>query len=126
MRFCPEGADEIEYVRVRARMEALIDGADELAAIAITVGGWAITQPFAGEVCARFYHRTGRCAFGVMEMTAEMTRTTLGKFSFADLRDHLKARRDELDHIEDIDLTEALRYLTTLPDQHTRRTVSMP
>lgn len=28
--FLAEGADEIEYVRVRARMEALIDGADEL------------------------------------------------------------------------------------------------
>jgi HD-GYP domain-containing protein (c-di-GMP phosphodiesterase class II) len=28
--FLSEGADEIEYVRVRARMEALIDGTDKL------------------------------------------------------------------------------------------------
>jgi putative two-component system response regulator len=45
-----------------------------------------------------------------------MTQTALARLSFADLRDRLKARADELDHIDDIDLTEALRYLTTLPD----------
>jgi len=46
----------------------------------------------------------------------EMTHGELAKLSFAQLRDRLKARTDELDHNDDIDLAEALRYLTTLPD----------
>ena len=49
-----------------------------------------------------------------------MTQTAVVSLPFADLRDRLKARTEELDHADNIDLTEALRYLTTLPDaEHT-------
>lgn len=48
-------------------------------------------------------------------MTVEIAQT-VSNLSFAELRDHLKARTDELNHVEDIDLTEVLRYLTTFPD----------
>ncbi len=41
----------------------------------------------------------------------------LEKLSFAELRDHLKARADQVGYVDDIDLTEALRHLTSLPDQ---------
>ncbi|HKO69014.1 MAG TPA: HD domain-containing phosphohydrolase [Burkholderiaceae bacterium] len=45
----------------------------------------------------------------------------LEKLSFAELRDHLKARADQVGYVDDIDLSEALRHLTLLPDQkHTR------
>ena len=55
-----------------------------------------------------------------MENGGLMTRTAVVSLPFADLRDRLKARTEELDHADDIDLTEALRYLTTLPDaEHT-------
>lgn len=40
----------------------------------------------------------------------------LAGVSFADLRDRLKARTDELEHTDEIDLMEALRYLVTLAD----------
>ena len=38
-----------------------------------------------------------------------MTQAALASLSFADLRDRLKARTEELDHADDIDLAEALR-----------------
>ncbi len=48
----------------------------------------------------------------------------LANMPFAELRDRLKARTDELDHTDAIDLTEALRYLTTLSDgAHTAESV---
>jgi hypothetical protein len=40
----------------------------------------------------------------------------LASLSFVDLRDRLKARNDKLDHTDHIDLTELLRYLTSVPD----------
>ena len=44
----------------------------------------------------------------------------LAKLSFAELRDRLKARIDQVDYVDDIDWSEALRYLTSLPDhEHT-------
>jgi putative two-component system response regulator len=53
-------------------------------------------------------------------MTTQMTQAAVASLPFADLRDRLKARTEELDHADDIDLTEALRYLTTLLDaEHT-------
>ena len=51
-----------------------------------------------------------------MENDGQIMKTDLASRAFADLRDGLRARIDELDHTDDIDLTEALRYLTTLPD----------
>ncbi len=45
-----------------------------------------------------------------------MTQDELAKLSFAELRDRLKARTDEFDKTNDIDLPEALGYLTTLPE----------
>jgi response regulator RpfG family c-di-GMP phosphodiesterase len=45
-----------------------------------------------------------------------MTQSVFASLSFADLRDRLKARTEELDHNDDIDLGEALRHLTALPD----------
>ncbi len=45
-----------------------------------------------------------------------MTQDELASLSLAGLRDRLKARADELDNTDDIDLVEVLRYLTTLPD----------
>ena len=54
----------------------------------------------------------------------EMTHGELARLSFAELRDRLKARTEELDHADEIDLTEALRYLTTLPNHaHTPESV---
>ena len=44
----------------------------------------------------------------------------LAKLSFAELRDRLKARVEKVGYVDDIDLPEALRYLTSLPDhEHT-------
>ena len=44
----------------------------------------------------------------------------LAKLSFAELRDRLKARIDQVGYVDDIDWSEALRYLTSLPDsEHT-------
>jgi putative two-component system response regulator len=44
----------------------------------------------------------------------------LASLSFAELRDRLKARIDQVGYVDDIDWSEALRYLTSLPDdQHT-------
>ena len=44
----------------------------------------------------------------------------LASLSFAELRDRLKAQIDEVGRVGDIDWPEALRYLTSLPDnQHT-------
>ena len=45
-----------------------------------------------------------------------MTQDGLASLFLAGLRDRLKARADELDNTDDIDLMEALRHLTTLPD----------
>lgn len=45
-----------------------------------------------------------------------MTNAVPASYSFGVLRDRLQTRADELDHADDIDLTEALRYLITLPD----------
>ena len=44
----------------------------------------------------------------------------LADLSFAELRDRLKARIDQVGYVDDIDWSEALHYLTSLPDdQHT-------
>ena len=56
--------------------------------------------------------------------TRKMTHGELAKLSFEQLRDCLKARTNELDHNDDIDLAEALRYLTGLSDgTHTPESV---
>lgn len=44
----------------------------------------------------------------------------LAKLSFTELRDRLKARIDQVGYVDDIDWSEALHYLTSLPDhEHT-------
>jgi HD-GYP domain-containing protein (c-di-GMP phosphodiesterase class II) len=49
-----------------------------------------------------------------------MTRDELASLSFAELRDRLKARIDQVGYVDDIDWSDALRYLTSLPDhEHT-------
>lgn len=53
-----------------------------------------------------------------------MTQAALASSSFGVLRDRLKARGDELDHTDDIDLTEALHYFVALPNHaHTPESV---
>ena len=53
-----------------------------------------------------------------------MKQVELAKLSFAELRDRLKAGSDEFDKTDDIDLPEALGYLTTLPENaHTPESV---
>jgi len=49
-----------------------------------------------------------------------MTRDELASLSFAELRDRLKARIDRVGYVDDIDWSDALSYLTSLPDhEHT-------